>query len=385
MAAEQALATTWLRLFTPQLLFIGLITITTALLNARRRFGSVAFSPVLANLVTIAALVVADQLVPKARSTLIRLTGPPYSCRVGHHRRVPGPILSPIPALFRADIPLRPTLEPSSPGALTIGRLSAWTIGAVVANQASFILVSVLANTNGGNLSSFMYAYTFMQLPYAIIAVSIASAVAPDLARAMDGRKYGGFCPYPWPRHARNAGAVVAGRRGYALLAHPAAVLALAHGHLFGRRPPDSRVPSSAVFALGLPGFSAYLLLMRAFQSKQDTRSMFWLYIGENGLTVVAALALYPVCGVNGLAAGLDWLVHRRPPVRVAPFTQERPHRLVAQLAGARGGGHRRYGCGRRLAFCMSSRGTSMTLSAAPPCPGHRWLAPACSSLWPGL
>ena len=41
---------------------------------------------------------------------------------------------------------------------------------------------------------------------------------------------------------------------------------------------------------------------MRAFQSKQDTRSMFWLYAGENALTVVAALALYPVAGVKGLA-----------------------------------------------------------------------------------
>jgi peptidoglycan biosynthesis protein MviN/MurJ (putative lipid II flippase) len=42
---------------------------------------------------------------------------------------------------------------------------------------------------------------------------------------------------------------------------------------------------------------------MRAFQSKQDTRSMFWLYIGENALTVLAALALYPSFGVRGLAA----------------------------------------------------------------------------------
>ncbi|HXW80584.1 MAG TPA: polysaccharide biosynthesis C-terminal domain-containing protein, partial [Acidimicrobiales bacterium] len=47
----------------------------------------------------------------------------------------------------------------------------------------------------------------------------------------------------------------------------------------------------------------AYLLLMRAFQSKQDTRSMFWLYVAENALTVVVALALYPIWGVRGLAA----------------------------------------------------------------------------------
>jgi putative peptidoglycan lipid II flippase len=88
---------------------------------------------------------------------------------------------------------------------------------------------------------------------------------------------------------------------GYALLAHPAALLALAHGHLSAT---SAHLTGSVltIFALGLPGFSAYLLLMRAFQSKQDTRSMFWLYAGENGLTVIAALALYPVAGVQGLA-----------------------------------------------------------------------------------
>jgi putative peptidoglycan lipid II flippase len=89
---------------------------------------------------------------------------------------------------------------------------------------------------------------------------------------------------------------------GYALLAHPAAVLALAHGHLSAT---SAHLTGSvlSIFALGLPGFSVYLLLMRALQSKQDTRSMFWLYVGENGLTVIAALALYPVAGVQGLAA----------------------------------------------------------------------------------
>jgi len=40
---------------------------------------------------------------------------------------------------------------------------------------------------------------------------------------------------------------------------------------------------------------------MRAYQAMQDARSMFWLYVLENGLTIVLALALYPVLGVGGL------------------------------------------------------------------------------------
>jgi len=299
---ERALATTWLRFFAPQLLFIGLITITTALLNARRRFGSVAFSPVLANLVTIGALVVANQLVTdsslsayQADRTAVTVIG------LGTTAGYLAQLLAQLPALFRADIPLRPRWYPRHPALVTIARLSAWTIGAVVANQISFILVSVLANTNSGNLSSFTYAYTFMQLPYAIIAVSIAYAVAPDMAELWSTGNREGFARTVSSALRVTLALLVPAGVGYALLAHPAALLALAHGHLSVA---SAQLTGSVlgIFALGLPGFSAYLLLMRAFQSKQDTRSMFWLYAGENGLTIVAALALYPVAGVRGLA-----------------------------------------------------------------------------------
>ena len=302
VAEERALATTWLRLFAPQLLFIGLITITTALLNARRRFGSVAFSPVLANVVTIGALVVAYRLVPngslnayQADRTAVLVVG------LGTTAGYLAQLLAQLPALFRADIPLRPRWDPRHPALLTIARLSAWTVGAVVANQVSFILISVLANTKGGNLSSFMYAYTFMQLPYAIIAVSIASAVAPDLAELWTEGNTKAFASTLSRAMRITIALLLPAGVGYALLAHPAAVLALAHGHLSATSAGFTGTVL-AIFALGLPGFSAYLLLMRAFQSKQDTRSMFWLYVGENALTVVAGLALYPVAGVKGLA-----------------------------------------------------------------------------------
>ncbi|HUC14248.1 MAG TPA: murein biosynthesis integral membrane protein MurJ [Acidimicrobiales bacterium] len=303
VAGYRDLATTWLRYFTPQLFFIGLTTITTALLNARRRFAAVAFSPVLANLVTIAALVVADHLVRhpsvnayRADSTAIAVVG------IGTTAGYVVQLLAQVPALVRARIPLRPVWRPRHPALGKIGRLSSWTIGAVVANQVSFVLVSVLANSKIGNVSAFIYAYTFMQLPYAVVAVSIAYAVAPDLAELWAIGDRGGFASRVSYAMRVTLVLLVPGGVGYALLARPAMLLVLAHGHLAAS---SAGLTGStlSIFALGLPGFSAYLLLMRAFQSKQDTRSMFWLYIGENALTVVAALTLYPSFGVRGLAA----------------------------------------------------------------------------------
>jgi putative peptidoglycan lipid II flippase len=87
------------------------------------------------------------------------------------------------------------------------------------------------------------------------------------------------------------------------VLAQPFLHLVLRHGSFTSAD--AHRIGSVVVlFALGLPGFSAYLLLMRAYQAMQDTRSMFWLYLVENVATLILAGALYPVMGVRGLALG---------------------------------------------------------------------------------
>jgi putative peptidoglycan lipid II flippase len=301
VAGERALATTWLRLFTPQLLFIGLTTLTTALLNARRRFGAVAFSPVLANLVTIGALFAADHMVKHASISAYQAdTAALAVVGIGTTAGYLVQLLAQLPALLRAGIPLWLSWRPSHPALRTIGRLSGWTIGAVVTNQLSFTLVSVLANSKTGQLSAFIYSYTFMQLPYAVVAVSISYAVAPDLAQLWTGQDHEGFAHRVGYAMRLTVALLLPGGIGYALLAHPIVVLALVHGNFSAA---DAGLTSTmlTIFSLGLPGFSAYLLLMRAFQSKQDTRSMFWLYVVENTLTIVAALVLYPLVGAPGL------------------------------------------------------------------------------------
>ncbi|HET9059397.1 MAG TPA: lipid II flippase MurJ, partial [Acidimicrobiales bacterium] len=283
-ASERALATSWLRLFSPQLFFIGLITITTALLNARRRFMAVAFSPVLANIVTIAALVLADHMVRAHTVTAFRAT--PKAVLVIGLGTTAGyvvQLLAQVPSLLKAGLPLRLLWRPRHPALTRIVRLSGWTIGAVATNQASFALVSLLANRRPGNYSSFTYSYQFLLLPYSVIAVSIAAAMAPELAEL-------------WSKGARRAfgrrlslamrgtlALVLPAAAGYAVVARPVSVLATAHGAL-GVHQALSTGTLLAIFALGLPGFSCYLLMMRAFQAQQDARSMFWLYVVENGL-----------------------------------------------------------------------------------------------------
>ena len=60
------------------------------------------------------------------------------------------------------------------------------------------------------------------------------------------------------------------------------------------------------MFALGLPGFCTYLYMVRVFQSMQDTRTAFKLYLVENGINIVFGVALVGPLGVRGLALSLS-------------------------------------------------------------------------------
>jgi putative peptidoglycan lipid II flippase len=134
-----------------------------------------------------------------------------------------------------------------------------------------------------------------------VIAVSITSALMPEMSVAAlrdDARAFDAIFRR--------------GLRVTALLLIPAAVVAavfaepllrpfLAHGRLT-----DSALETTArtlsAFALGLPGFSAFILCTRALQARKDTRRVFYLYVIENAINIVLALALYPSLHVRGLA-----------------------------------------------------------------------------------
>jgi putative peptidoglycan lipid II flippase len=94
---------------------------------------------------------------------------------------------------------------------------------------------------------------------------------------------------------------VVPAAVGYLCLARPIVSVVLEHGALRSTSA-STTAGVLAMLAIGLPGFSAFLFLMKSFQAMQDTRSVFYLYLVENGINAVLALALYPSLGVQGLA-----------------------------------------------------------------------------------
>jgi putative peptidoglycan lipid II flippase len=306
-ADERAVGTSLLHLFAPQVFFLGAIVVSTALLNARRQFAAAAFSPVINNLIAIAAIGVTDVVAHSTDVTVFR----------GDHRAIAvlgiGTTLGyvvqlvvQVPAMVRSGVRIRPVWDLRHPAVRQVVRLSGWLIGVVVANQVSLNVILVFAGEHTGDATAYQNAYQFFQLPYAIFTVSVASALTPDLAEKWAQRDRLGFAKRMIGGLRVTLAFLLPAAVGYALLAQPVITLAVQHGqvHAAGAKLLGATLIG---FVVGLPGFSAFVLLMRGYQAMQDTRTMFGMYALENLLSLVATYPAYRAWGVQGLA--LAWSV----------------------------------------------------------------------------
>ncbi|HXR54446.1 MAG TPA: murein biosynthesis integral membrane protein MurJ [Acidimicrobiales bacterium] len=309
LAQERSVATNLLRWFVPQVFFYGAISLTTALLNARHRFGVPTWVPVANNLVCIAVLLWFRHVTPDpslhgalAHGHQLVLLG------LGTTAGVALQALLLVPSFARAGLGrVRLHWEPGHEAVRTVIRLGLWTFGFVLANQVALYVVLALAvgAKGGGTVSSYTYAYAFMQMPYAVVAVSVMSAVTPDLSRFWALGDVAAFRR----RFAGGLRAVLSiilpAAVGMLLLAKPAVALLLGHGAAKPQQTADAGA-ALAILAAGLPGFCSFLFVVRALQTMQRTKVAFWLYLVENGINVVLALALVHSMSVRGLAVSLS-------------------------------------------------------------------------------
>ncbi len=310
VALERQVATELLRWFVIQIAAYGLFALGAALLNTRRRFVAVAWAPIVNNLVCIGILVWfglwaghgASLASVEAHKSQLVLLGLGTSLGVV----LQGVAL--LPSLRRADLGLLRWHWNLRDDALrAVARLGAWTFGFVVANQVALFVVILLAGSVAGSdpVSSYTYAYAFFQLPYGIIAVTVMSVVTPDLAEKWSTGQRGPFLHRMTGGLRAVLALIIPSAVGMLLLARPAVALLLGNGH---STPAQTATTGAALamFALGLPGFCAYLYFVRVLQSMQRTKVAFYLYLVENALNVVLAVALVGPLGVRGLALSLS-------------------------------------------------------------------------------
>ena len=297
-----SLGVRWLRIFASQVLWYGLGAAAVAVMNARGRLALAGFAPVLTNLVTVTAAVI----VVVVAETSVRSAGAVEGWVVatlgwGTTAGVAAMALVQIWGARRALPGLSLRVAPRDPVVRQFLKVGSWMVLYVTINQIGLALVVALANSVVGGVTAYQWAFMLMQLPYAVIAVSIYSAASPQLARAAKDSAALGRLLADTTRGS--VALLLPSAVGLAALAVPLAVLVV------GRR--DAPLLAAAVqgFAWSLVPFSVFQLLTRTSYARKDTRTPALVNVAVNGVNMAVNVAVVLVAAgapatVRGLAAG---------------------------------------------------------------------------------
>jgi putative peptidoglycan lipid II flippase len=297
LSREQAEQTTDLavllfRVFAVQILFYGLISLATGVLNSHRRFFLPTIAPVFNNLVVIASFAGYALLVPEHPTAAV------YLLASGTTLGVAAMAIVLFPAVWRLGYRPRPRL--GHPVLVPAARLA----GPVVVFVAAAVGIQVVANYLGSRfdgVEKLWYAFTVFSLPYGIFVVSVATALIPELSERFSRDDPAGYRENLSFGLRAMAFVVVPASVGMSALAEPIIGLLYERGR-FDASDTASVATLLAAYSVGLLGYAAYFVLVRASYSRQNTRMPATLNLGLFLLYALLAYVLSGTIGLTGVA-----------------------------------------------------------------------------------
>lgn len=294
-ASEASLAIWFFRFFSWQIFFYGLASAFTGILNAYRHFIAPTVAPLINNLIVIATGAAFALTAPKNFALALAVLA------AGTTLGVVSMALVQLFPLSRIGIKYRLVLDITHPSIKKLGRLTVPMLVYTTLGQIGLWVANVIAWRYTGGVTGFQYAWQFFQLPYAIFAVSIITAIYPELSE-----------------YAANADIqrlkrmISTGIRSMGLVMIPMSVLfilfskpiiqvALQYGKFDAAA---TEITSSMLFYLsfGIYFYSVLLLLIKVFYAMQDSLTPLKLNAFSVPLNIALNLALVRYMGVAGLA-----------------------------------------------------------------------------------
>jgi putative peptidoglycan lipid II flippase len=284
---EVVLGTTFLRLFAPQIIFYGAGMIMTAALHAHRRFTMPALAPIFNNVIVIGVYVF-YMIVRGGHSGLASIvTSEKILLGAGTTMGVVAMTLCLIPSLRGLGWRFRFDFDPRHEAVRRGARLGGWALSYAGGYQAGLIVVLILANRVEGGVAAYQWAYTFFYLPHALIGVPIFNVLFTAMSEHASVQDTKGVVNRLEDGIAMLAFILLPLSGLMIVLAEPIARLTLDYGLMTaGGAALVGRVLSA--FALGLPMYSGFLVMTRAFYALSDAKTPALV----NGVTVVAATVL---------------------------------------------------------------------------------------------
>jgi putative peptidoglycan lipid II flippase len=285
--------------FAPQVLLYGLAVVLYGILQSHRRFGAPALAPLLSSLVVIGAYAAFGTIGGAYVNNLPKL--PPtaeYLLSGGTTLGVLALVATAVIPAWRLGLGSRPTLRFPAGVGPRVRRLALAGVTALVAQDASIAVVIVLANRYGtsGALVIYGFAWAVFMVPYAVLAVPIATSAFPELSRhdaGAEGSDAHAGHGFDLTAAASTRAVMVASWLGAAVL--------------LGAREPIARVfesrsaSATAVLALALAAFAPALIgyglsanLSRVLYAQRRNRAPALAIAGGWLLVIIADAAIVP-------------------------------------------------------------------------------------------
>ena len=342
--SQYDLAVAFARLCLPQIFFYGAYTMLSQVLNARGTFGAPMFAPIANNVVAITTFVLFIIVAgTSAAADGALTTGQVLLLGVGTTAGVVVQAAILVPVLGRAGYRWRPRFDWKGQGLGKAAKLAGWTVGLVLVNQITYIVITRLAaqanvdaaasGATAAGITTYQKAHLVFMLPHSVITISIVTALLPALSRlAHEGK-------------LKEVGEDVAGamRLVTALVVPIAAMLFVLGSDVsvllfgYGAATTDQAAVMGdvvSIFMIGLVPFTLFYVLLRGFYAMEDTRTPFvvtvifsvimlalvlWLFafLTDLGVTSaggpqIAGIALgYVLAYWCGFVVLWWWLAHR--------------------------------------------------------------------------
>ena len=317
---EFDLAVAFARLCLPQVLFYGIYSILGQVLNARGRFGAPMFAPIANNVIAIATFLLFIAVAgTSAAADGILTTQQILILGVGTTLGVISQAVILFPVLRRAGFHWRPRFDWKGAGLGKAGGLAMWTIGLVLVNQATYVVITRLATqanvdaaaagSVAAGLTTYQKAHLVFMLPHSVITISIVTAMLPALSRiahAGDLRQVGS-----------DVGTTM--RTVAALIVPIAAVLFVTGSDLsillFGygaATPAQASLMGEIVsmFMIGLLPFTLFYVLLRGYYAMEDTRTPFYITVGLSAFWLITVVPLFEIAPAGGAQVAMIALTY---------------------------------------------------------------------------
>lgn len=284
-AATLELASRLLVVFAPQVVLYGVGVVLTGILQAQRRFAWPAAAPLASSVVVIASYLVFASMAGGAVTDPDALSDQAVAwLGWGTTAGVAAMSLPLVVPVLRSGVRLRPTLGfPPGVGARA-RHLALAGIGGLLAQQGAVLVVVRLANFRGaaagGTINIFQYAQAVYFLPYAVLAVPLATAAFPRLA---EHAATGDLLRYGRLVAASTRGVLLVSAAGAAALVAAAPAVAHVFAAVDASNDPQALGAMTPTLVLLAPGLLGYALIF------QHSRVLFAL---ERGRAAVVSIAI---------------------------------------------------------------------------------------------